>query len=264
MKFNLKAGFSVAVGLFSLAVQGCNGVADPTGEVQGQDEAVHAPLPLPNEQPKGNSPAPLPPVPVPPAGSGNTPALGVTCVTSDADHLCLGMKFVVYVDSNGAPVMTQDTALSDLSTINSIWSQCNIGFQFDEYLTPDPTGSGLIFNTANMSELDQIRKVFMDSETLLMVTTGKWDRSGTLGSTGANAWANMPGDGLYGVVLESAVGDYGNIYAHELGHYLNLPHVSDSSDVMNAVIYGSSTKLTTSQCATARNTAISYWTKMLR
>src|SRR2546423_719044 len=77
---------------------------------------------------------------------------------------------------------------------------------------------------------------------------------------------NMPGDGIYGAIMEASIVNYGNgvIYAHEFGHYLGLDHVGDTSDLMNAIVYTTSTKLTSGQCQAARDTASSYWSAMYR
>ena len=178
--------------------------------------------------------------------------------------MCLALKYVVYEDPTAKPVVSQTEALSNLATINSTWSQCNITFQIDQYLPVDPTKSSLAFNTANSSELDSIRKTYEDTSTLLVVTTGTWNRAGTLGSTGANAWTNMPGNNIYGAILEATVGTYPLIIAHELGHYLNLDHASDATDLMNPLIYSTSTTLTQFQCTAAQAASRNYWKAMLR
>jgi hypothetical protein len=178
--------------------------------------------------------------------------------------MCLAVKYVVYDDSKGSAVVDDKAAIRNIDAINRIWSECNIGFQIDKYVAANPTQYKLAFNTANLSDLNSIRKTFQDSSTLLVVTTGSWNRSGTLGNTGANAWTNMPGEGVYGVVMESDVGTYSNIIAHELGHYLNLDHVNDESDLMNPIIYDGSTTLTQSQCNEARAAVSNYWTAMKR
>jgi hypothetical protein len=67
-----------------------------------------------------------------------------------------------------------------------------------------------------------------------------------------------------GVVMEQPVGAYPNIIAHELGHYLNLGHVSDSANVMNPIIYSNSTRVDPSQCEAARAAATYWWTNMIR
>lgn len=204
---------------------------------------------------------------LPPGGPGSdqqTTAVGPTCVAQDQTKICLGLKYVVYQDSGGKAVASTTDALNDLTKMNQIWAQCGIAFQIEEFTPVDPTRSGLAFNTANIGDLDAIRNAYGESGRLLVVTTGAWNRSGTLGQTSANAWTAMPGGGPYGAILEAAVSTYGPIYAHELGHYLNLEHVSDASDVMNPVIYTTSAKLTASQCSTARSTALGYWSAMTR
>ena len=192
------------------------------------------------------------------------PPLGPTCHNDDPNHLCLGVKYVVYKDAAGQLAASQDAALKNLKTMNQIWSSCNISFQIDQFGGVNPSDFGLKYRTQNTPELDDVRNSFADDSTLLMVTTGQWDRSGTLGSTKANAWTAMPGGAPYGVVLEKPVGDFAGILAHELGHYLNLNHVNDSSDLMDPIIYSQSTFLSDSQCAGARATALGSWQKMIR
>jgi hypothetical protein len=74
----------------------------------------------------------------------------------------------------------------------------------------------------------------------------------------------MPGSGLYGVVLEQKVGNFPNIIAHELGHYLNLYHANERSEVMNAIIYDTSNTITQEQCETARAAVKKWWPNMVR
>lgn len=247
--------------LFIIALAGCNGNGTSgelvESQIQGQDVLVHPPVSIPPEDP--NSPPPSPPT-IPPGPS----VVGTSCQPGDAQNSCIGLKYVVYKDSKGTPVVSQAEAISNLETINNIWSQCKIAFQIEEFLAVDPTQDGLVFNTANDSDLDQIRKTYDDTTHFLLVTTGKWNRAGTLGNTGANAWANMPGDILAGVVMESPVGTYPNIIAHELGHYLNLDHLGNSANLMNPIIYDTSTSLSSSQCSAAKSAIKAYWQAMLR
>lgn len=237
------------IGLTGLSA--CNG-SGSGGAAQGSDVS--------------GTPAPIPTDAPPPTGSADnpsaSPALGETCHTGDANHICLSLKYVVYKDESGQPVVPDSQVIENIAQINQVWSQCDLGFEIGEYVVADPTQSGLIFNTSSSGELDRIRDAYGDDSNLLVVTTGEW--SGSLGAGSANAWTNMPGTGTYGAILEASVGNYPNIIAHELGHYLNLDHVSDASDVMSPIIYDTSTALTASQCDAARSAAAYYWQAMVR
>jgi hypothetical protein len=189
------------------------------------------------------------------SSNAHASVVGNSCVSKDPNHICLGLKYVVYKNPRGSPVASEADALKNLAVVNQVHSQCNVAFQVEEYDAVDPVGYGLAFNTANSSELDSIREAFADAKRLLIVTTGAWNRSGTLGTSKANAWTAMPGSGPYGAVFEAPVATYSNIFAHELGHYLNLDHVSDPSDILNPVIYRSSTALTENQCEIERAAA---------
>src|SRR5690606_23873099 len=129
---------------------------------------------------------------------------------------CLALKYVVYENSVGVPVINEEQVLANIRAINSVWSVCGIAFQVDDLVSTDPTDYGLRYNTATSSELNSIRRTYSDRETLLVVTTGQW--SGSLGAGAANAWTMMPGGGIYGAILESVVARSSNLIAHELGH----------------------------------------------
>jgi hypothetical protein len=191
-------------------------------------------------------------------GSGSlvTPS----CVNSDANHICLAVHFVSYKDSSGTPVANQSQVNTIFGTMNQLWSQCNIGFQVEQYDQVDPTSAGLSYGANSQNELDQIRNTYgSPSNMMLAVNTGPW-------GTAVNAWTNMPGSAPYGAIMEASIVDYGGgiIYAHEFGHYLGLDHVSDSSNLMNAIIATNSTALTSDQCNTARSVAPQYWSAMMR
>jgi hypothetical protein len=194
----------------------------------------------------------------PAAGDGQTgPSVGASCQSASGQP-CIAVKYVSYTDTSGNPVATQQDALTDLQTMNSIWAQCNITYEIETYFLADPSQYGLNFSPSDLSELDNVREAFGDDYKLVMITTGPWNRSGTLGQSTANAWTAMPGSDNLGSVLESVVSSFGNIYAHEIGHQLNLIHVPDTLDVMDPTIYTNSTELNSGQCASAQSQAGSY------
>jgi hypothetical protein len=57
---------------------------------------------------------------------------------------------------------------------------------------------------------------------------------------------------------------FANIIAHELGHYMNLAHVSDQTNLMNPVIYASSNTITSDQCTGTRRAVEYFWQGMKR
>lgn len=189
---------------------------------------------------------------------------GASCHSEDAGHLCVAIKYVAYRDSNRVPTVTESDASSAIERLNGIWAQCKLSFQVDQFLEVNPADHGLSYNTSSYSDLTKIRNAFNDGRSLLIVTTGPWDRSGTLGNTGANAWTSLPGGGPHGAILEKSVGRFHPIIAHELGHYLNLMHVSSSAQMMNPVIYSSSTVISRSECESARAAAQYFWGNTLR
>jgi hypothetical protein len=243
-----------AFAALAAAAAGCNGVAgsaDPaTDGVNGPSAQIPAGASNPADGTHSN----------PPASS----VVGAGCSSSDPNKMCVALKYVAYLDSTGTPTVTQAQAISNVSAMNEIYAQCNIAFQIDEYKAVDAASLGLTYQTANLSELDKIRAALENETTLLIVTTGTWNRSGTLGNTGANAWTNMPGGDVFGAILERPVATYSNIVAHEIGHYLNLDHVSSTSDLMSPIIYDYSTTLTSSQCSTMRSAVNYFWPKMKR
>src|SRR5262249_8570274 len=125
--------------------------------------------------------------------SASANGLGPSCTGNDLGKLCLGLKYVVYKDSSGNPVANEQEAIANLARMNELHSACGISFQIDEFDEIDPRQVGLPFHISELSDLDQIRSRFGDSDRLLIVTTGSWGRGGSLGETSANAWTAMPG-----------------------------------------------------------------------
>ncbi len=183
---------------------------------------------------------------------------------SEGKVLCLGLKTVVFKDQGGTPTVNAKEMQTLIQEVNSIWAACGVEFTLDQYLAVDPTEFGIQYQIANYSDLTRVRETFADSDTLLVVTTGPWNRAGSLGNTGANAWTSMPGEDALGVVLEKSVGTYTPLVAHELGHYLSLDHQSATSSLMSPVIYNSSRELSTAECRAATDTILDYWNRMLR
>lgn len=175
---------------------------------------------------------------------------------------CLSLRYVSFRDDGGEPVLSANTAQDNVDAINEVFDQCRIQFQIDSFASVDPATVDLNFNTSSSDELTEIRKAFRDPKSLLVVTTGDW--SGDLGEGSANAWTMMPGSAPYGAILEESVGNYPNIIAHELGHYLGLDHIDDESSLMNPVIYSYSKELSDEECSIARQAIDSYWRPMIR
>lgn len=205
-----------------------------------------------------------PPGYIPPGAVNPDGGVGSGCNTSDPNSICLAVKFVAFKDSSGTPTVTREQAAGVVDAMNTLWSQCSINFTLENYLPVNSTDYGIRYSIANYSELTQVRNTFEDDHTLLLAVTGTWNRAGSLGGTGANAWTSLPGSGPYGAIMEKPVGTNGNLIAHEVGHYLNLGHVSDSYALMNPIIYGRSTNIYSSQCNTARSASKYFWTAMIR
>ncbi len=192
------------------------------------------------------------------------PSASNACRSGNPNHICLAAKWLVFVDPEGAPVVSREDALQSLGKINEVWGKCDLGFVLEDYVTVDPTERDIEYRISNYSDLTKIRRSYSDDSTLLVAFTGTWDRGGSLGNTGANAWTTLPGSGPYGAILEKPVAKNANLISHEIGHYLNLSHVDDSNALMNAVIYRKSVGLYDDHCKKARETAKYFWAKMIR
>jgi hypothetical protein len=198
-------------------------------------------------------------------------SIGTTC-RSGGSTQCLAIRYIVFQSPDPTPqaspafvpVVSQEVILNNLTTINQIWQSCGIQFEIEEFGAVSPEDYGIKSNPSTFTDLDQIRGAFGSNSQLLVVTTDPWDRTGTLGQTSANGWTTLPLAPPYGTILEQVVGDYPFLIAHELGHYLNLLHVSDYLDLMNPLVYSDSVSLSASQCSGAEAAIQAYWTVMLR
>lgn len=192
-------------------------------------------------------------------GGGSTSTTNLeACRGTDPDRKCIALKYVAYANSAGKAVVTRDQAEKNISTTNSIWKSCNIQFFIEKFETIRPADYGLPYNATSS---ESVRRALEDNQTMLVVSTGTWG-AGLAGT--ADAWTETPPGGPFGVVLNTTVATYGQIVAHELGHYLALGHAGSSSNVMSATIYSTSTGVTSAQCSTALNAIDSYWRPMLR
>jgi hypothetical protein len=237
LKHTLYSFAMPALVLFQLvAATGCESMSQSESSATGQ--------------PRYSSPAP--------GVSGvSGPAEG--CAGGASDRLCIGLKYVAYTDSAGNAAATQAQAAQLTREMNQVWSACGIAFQLEVFQAVNPSDAGLTYNTGGFGEQDDIRAAFGDDRRFLIVATGPWNRGG-----GAVAWTQAPGAGAYGVVADHSVATDTNVMAHELGHYLSLDHVSDDSNLLSPVVYASSSGLSQSQCAAARDSATGFWTHMLR
>jgi hypothetical protein len=181
-------------------------------------------------------------------------------VAAGTGTMTLALKFVEFTQG-GKPVATQDTINKVVAGINQLYAQCNLKVKAEQVTQVDPAQYGLTYSESSMDVMEKIRTPFDDAKYLVVTDTGAWDHA-AMGP--ANAWTAMPGQSPSGAVLESLVADNGNITAHELGHYLNLDHVSDESNMMNPIIYDASTHITSAQCQEMRNTAATVRAQALR
>ena len=193
-----------------------------------------------------------------PNGAGKV-VTGESCEGHASDQYCIGVKYVVYKDSSGTAVSSAADAAENVRVTNGIWKQCGIAFQIEKYEEVNPADFDLPYGGPSAeSQTQASRRAFAEEGSFLVVTTGAW------GVT-KNAWTNAPGVAPYGAIMEGGIAKgYGEIYAHELGHYLGLDHVSDPRNLLSPVIAPNSVNMTDDQCANSRAMAKDFWGKMLR
>ncbi|MEO5971707.1 MAG: zinc-dependent metalloprotease family protein [Bdellovibrionia bacterium] len=167
--------------------------------------------------------------------------------------LTMALKFVEFFREDGKPILSKDSVKELVARINPYFQSCRIRFQMEAYRALDSASYGLSFKVQSSEDMKVFRKPFDDSRYLVVINTQNWDHE-KMGS--ANAWTAMPGESPSGVVMEAPVASYPGLVAHELGHYLSLNHVSNVKNLMNPIIYGTSTFFTAEQCLQMRKTAL--------
>ena len=198
------------------------------------------------------------------ASCGNSASSEVMQNVSMTQEDLLAVKYVAYADSTGTPAVSRAQAQANLDQANRLFAPCKIQFTLEDYVAANSLSYGLAYQPSELDDMDKIREDFADDSTLLVTTTGTWDRSGTLGNTHANAWTSVPGSAPFGVIVERPVGNYSNLIAHELGHYVGLFHRSETDNLMSPIIYQTSTQVTDQQCLQAKTAIQVNWKKMLR
>lgn len=259
MKINVSAVVSL---LLIAALTGCEGVdstqASSLADATTPDETpTSAPstTPTPPAQEDSNSdtaPPESPPQTPPPMTSGFT-----KCTSNDPNKMCLGVKIVAYKNSKGAPTITQSEVEKTMTKVNDVWKICNIAFQVEEYKAIYPSAYGLAYGAESEKQTTAIRREFSDNSSFLVAVTGPW--------TGPTiAWTEMPGYPPFGTIVEADYGDNAFTVGHEIGHYMGLYHIENTSNLMNPFIGPNTKGLTTSQCNTARNVNNKHWGNMFR
>ncbi|OFZ23297.1 MAG: hypothetical protein A2X94_05185 [Bdellovibrionales bacterium GWB1_55_8] len=173
--------------------------------------------------------------------------------------ITLALRYVSYLNSAGTPVIDEATSQKIVRRVNELYAPCDVRFFIEEYVPAIPGDLGLAYGMSSMSELDPIRSQFESQDRLVVINTGNWSAPES-----ANAWTTMPGYSPSGAVLEAQVATNGEIVAHEIGHYLNLDHVSTATNLLSPIVYKTSTVLTARQCEIVRQSAVDSWSAMRR
>ena len=234
------------------------GAAAPgtTATTGGAPSAASAPSPDSAVPIPGTIEKPAPSAPAADPSQSPDSAGYKTCVNADPNHYCMGLKIVAF-EENGAPTLTKAQAVKLVKEINAVWSQCNIGFQLESYSSVDPSTKGLPENPDWRRDSSNIRSTFSSDHQFVVISVGSF-------SEATIAVTEMPGGGPYGALVEAAYATNAYTVGHELGHYQNLDHVKDETNVMNPFIGPETNTLTTDQCATARSADQDYWKAMMR
>jgi hypothetical protein len=193
-------------------------------------------------------------------------------VAQSGEQLDIAVRYLSFTDSNGTAVVNQGEVQEAMDYASRIWAQCGIGFRLENFQEIQAESIGTRFNPANYSELDQMRINTQQDTDLIFIATGKWNRSGTLGSSGSNCFSSFPGDEAEGIVCEKSSAASPTMIAHEVGHWVDLRHTNSPStdgvddtnagnvgnNLMDHFVGPSNTEMTRGQCARARS-AIAEW-----
>lgn len=199
----------------------------------------------------------------PPTGDGGAaPTPPPVIVSGDCSEdptviHCMALKMITYRNGSLDPTLEKIEADALVVGMNRVWRPCGIGFTLEIFETVDPAAYRLAYSPDWRTESQRIRETFGDRERFLVVAVGPWNIS-TIAVT------QMPGTGPYGVLVEEDYATNELTVGHELGHYMGLYHIRDTSNLMNPYIGTGTEALNRSQCEIARETNTRYWTAMMR
>ena len=175
-----------------------------------------------------------------------TPVSGISCTSSDPNKICLGVKVIVFKNSQGVAVVDSSKMEAAIAQANTVWSFCNIGFQMEQFSPIDPSAYGLTYDISDsLTFLYDFVNRFKTINQLIFGISGPWSEI-HLGWTFIS-----PGDPL-GLVLNPKEVSRPYTLAHEIGHYIGLSHYGNSQNVMSSTDNGGIQILEQIQCQTAR------------
>lgn len=198
--------------------------------------------------------------------AGRRPLPSAEEVAGGTDMLTIAVKYISFRDSNGGTVVDEGAARNVVDKMSNYWRQCNIQFALETYETVAPGDIGARYNPANYSELDEMRIAAHSDMHMIVIATGAWNRSGSLGNSGSNCYSSFPGDAAEGIVCEQKSAAKEAMMAHEAGHWVNLRHTNNpgtdgvddtnagnvGNNLMDHVVATYNDDLTAGQCYRAR------------